>query len=100
MHFIRDHWNKPFHFSGKFDFLVKTITDSVRLRVVYVNLVLTTANGIMFCETDLQSAAHDDMTTIHDLFKIYFISSFCTDPRSFSSKPRSFVHKIVLSFDH
>ena len=30
----------------------------------------------MFCEIYLQSAAHNDITTIHDLFKIYFISTF------------------------
>ena len=37
------HWDKAFHFPGKFHFLVKAITDSVRLKVVYLNLVFSTA---------------------------------------------------------
>ena len=97
------HWDKAFHFPGKFHFLVKKITDSVRLRVVYLNLVLSTANGVMFCEIYLQSAVHNEITTIHDLFRIYFISSFfkpildlrfsTPDPRSqFSGIPRSSAH--------
>ena len=57
---------KAFHFPGKFHFLVKTITESVRLGVVYWNLVFSTASGAMYCEIYLQSAAH--ITTIHDLF--------------------------------
>ena len=37
----------------------------------------------MFCEIYLKSAVHDEIPTIHDLFKTYFISSFfLTDPRS------------------
>ena len=78
------HWDKAFHFPGKFHFLVKTITDSDRLGVVYFNLVFSTANGIMFCEIYLQSAAH--IITIYDLLiylLIYFIFKFfLTDPRS------------------
>ena len=66
-------WDKTFHFPGKFHFLVKTITDSIRLGVVYSNLVLSTARGVMFCEIYLQSAAH--IITIHDLF-ISFIFKF------------------------
>ena len=69
------HWNKAFHFPGKFHFLVKTITDSVRLGVVYLNLVLSTASGVMFCEIYLQSATESHITTILDLF-IYFIFKF------------------------
>ena len=42
------HWDKAFNFPGKFHFLVKTITDSVRLGVVYWNLVLSTASGVNF----------------------------------------------------
>ena len=34
-------WDKSFHFPGKFHFLIKTITDSVRSGVVYLNLVLS-----------------------------------------------------------
>ena len=52
------HWDKEFHFPGKFHFLVKTITDSDRLGLVYLNLVFSTANGVMFCEIYLQSVAH------------------------------------------
>ena len=101
------HWDKEFHFPGKFHFLVKTITDSVRLGVVYSNIVLRTANGAMFCEINLQSAAH--ITTIHNSrptiylfisFSIFFNRSSILHPRSpipdprssFSSKPRSFAH--------
>ena len=73
------HWDKAFHFPGKFHVLVKIITDSVRLGVVYLNLVFSTANGVMFCEIYLQSVAH--ITTIPDLF-ILFTSFFLTDPRS------------------
>ena len=51
-------WDKAFHFPGKFHFLVKTITDSDRLGLVYLNLVFSTANEVMFCEIYLQSAAH------------------------------------------
>ena len=84
------HWDKAFHFQGKFHFLDKKITDSVRLGVVHLNLVLSTANGVMFCEIYLQSAVHNEITTIHDLFKIYFISIFfLTNPRSPIFDPRS-----------
>ena len=41
-----------------FLFLVKTITDSDRLGLVYLNLVFSTANEVMFCEIYLQSVAH------------------------------------------
>ena len=91
------HWDKAFHFPGKFHFLVKTITDSVRLGVVYLNLVLS---GVMFCEIYLQSAA--DITTIHDLF-IYFIFKFffylILDP-PFPVNLEVLLITIVLFFDH
>ena len=64
---------KCFIFQENFHFLVKTITDSVRLRVVCLNLVLSTVNRVMFCEIYLQSVAN--ITTIHDLL-IYFIFKF------------------------
>ena len=83
------HWDKVFHFPEKFDFLVQTITDSVRLGVFYLNLVFSTANGVMLCEMYLQSTAH--ITTIHDLFT--YPRSSILDPWSwFPSKPRSFAH--------
>ena len=44
------HWDKAFHFPGQFHFLVKTVTDSVRLGVVYLNLVVSTANRVIFNE--------------------------------------------------
>ena len=75
MHLSQYHSDKAFHFPGKFHFLVKTVTDSVRLWVVYLNLMLSTANVVILCEIYL-SAAHNAITTVHDLFKIYFISSF------------------------
>ena len=110
------HWDKAFHFPGKFHFLVKTITDSVRLGVVYWNLVFSTASGAMYCEIYLQSAAH--MTTIHDLFiyfifKFFFYRSSIPDPRfSLPDPPSSILApgfpvnlevlliKIVIFFDH
>ena len=78
--FSQYHWDKAFHFPGKFHFLVKTITDSVRLGVVYWNFVLNTASGAMYCDIYLQSAAH--ITTIHDLFIYFIFNFFFTDPQS------------------
>ena len=75
MHFRRYRWDKAFHFPGKFHFLVKAVTDSVRLGVVDLNLVLSTANGVMLGEIYLQSAAHNDITTIHDLFQNLFFEN-------------------------
>ena len=69
------HRDEAFHFLGKFHFLVKAITDSVRLGVVYLNLVLSKASGVMFCEIYLQLATACHITTILDLF-IYFIFKF------------------------
>ena len=59
-------WYKAI-FPGKFQFLVKTITDSVRLGVVNLNLVLSTGGGVMFCEIYLQTPAGSPahITTIH-----------------------------------
>ena len=91
--FSQYHWDKAFHFLGKFHFLVKTITDSVRLRVVYWNFVLNTASGAMYCDIYLQSATH--ITTIHDLciyfiFNFFFYRSSIPDPRfSFPDPPSS-----------
>ena len=41
--FSQYHRDKTFHFPGKFHFLVTRITDSVRLRLVDLNLVLSTS---------------------------------------------------------
>ena len=101
-------WDKTFHFPGKFHFLVKTITDSIRLGVVYSNLVLSTARGVMFCEIYLQSAAH--IITIHDLFISFifkFFFSLILDPRfsildltpDFPVNLEVLLIKIVLLFD-
>ena len=66
-------------------------------------IVLSTANGVLFCEICLQSAAHI-RTTIQDLFILFLLKKPILDPRSpiqISSKPRSFfLIKIVLFFDH
>ena len=78
-------WYRAFHFPGKFHFLIKTITDSVRLVVVYLNLVLSTASAVMFCEIYLQSAAH--IPTIHDLLIYFIFKVFLTDPRSLILDP-------------
>ena len=55
---LQYHRDKAFHFPGKLLFLVKTITDSDRLGLVYLNLVFSTENEVMFCEIYLQSVAH------------------------------------------
>ena len=81
MHFITESLGQSVSFSRKFHFFVKTVTDSVRLGVVYLNLVLSTARGVMFCVIYLQSAAH--ITKIHDLFiSLFYFRFFLTDPRS------------------
>ena len=71
------HWDKAFHFPD-FTFSSKqslTQTDSHQ----FTCLVFSTANGVMFCEIYLQSAAH--ITT--DPRFIYFIFKFfLTNPRS------------------
>ena len=99
---LQYHWDKEFHFPGKFHFLFKTITDSVRLGVVDSNIVLRTANRVMFCEINLQSAAH--ITTIHNprptiylfiSFSIFFNRSSILDPR-FPVNLEVFLIKIVL----
>ena len=97
---LQYHWDKEFHFPGKFHFLVKTITDSDRLGLVYLNLAFSTANGVMFCEIYLQSAAH--ITTgppfIYSfLFQVHFQvlkrssipNSSILDPQSSILDPRS-----------
>ena len=68
------------HFAGKFHFLFKTITDSVKLGVVYLNLVFSTANGVMFYEIYLQSVAH--ITTIHDLLFYFLFLKWSSIPDS------------------
>ena len=76
-------WDKAFHFPGKFHFLVKTITDSDRLGLVYLNLAFSTANGVMFCEIYLQSAAHitTDPPFIYSFyFQVLFNRSSILDP--------------------
>ena len=97
----RYHLDKAFPFPEKFHFLVKTITDSVRLGVVYLNLVFSTANGFIFCEIYLPSAAHNDIATIHDLFKFIYFEFFkpILDP-SFPVNLEVLLIKIVLFFDH
>ena len=80
------HWDKAFHFPGKFQHVpCKNNTDSVSLGVVYLNLVVSTVNRVMFCEIYLRSA---HITTIHELFFLlllfssFFNRSSIPDPRS------------------
>ena len=94
------HWDKAFLFPRKFHFLVKTITDTVRLGVVYLPA------GLCFVKFIYSFAAH--ITTIHDLC-IYFIFKFFNlssipDPRfsdpDFPVNLKVLLIKIVLFFDH
>ena len=101
------HLDKVFHFQGKFHVFVKTVTESVRLKVVHLNLVLSTASGVMFCEIYLQSVVH--ITTIRNLFILFssfFNQSSIPDPPSSILAPgfpvnlKVLLIKIVLLFDH
>ena len=73
---LQYHRDEAFHFPGKFHFLVKTITDSDRLGLVYLNLLFSTANGVIFCEIYLQSAAHITSDPRFIYLFILFSSSF------------------------
>ena len=98
------HWDKAFHFPGKFHFLVKTITYSVRLGVVYLNLVLSTASGVMFLSTVCGPHHHDPRFMYFFYFQVFFNRSPILDPRSSILAPGFPVNleviKIVLFFDH
>ena len=63
---LQYHRHKGFIFQENFTSSSKQSLRSVRLGVVYWNLVFSTASGAMYCEIYLQSVAH--ITTIHDLF--------------------------------
>ena len=63
---LQYHRHKVFIFQENFTSSSKQSLRSVRLGVVYWNLVFSTASGAMYCEIYLQSVAH--ITTIHDLF--------------------------------
>ena len=95
------HWDKAFHFPGKFQHVpCKNNTDSVSLGVVYLNLVVSTVNRVMFCEIYLRSA---HITTIHDLFFLlllfssFFNRSLIPDPRSSILAP-GFPEKLDMRF--
>ena len=84
---LQYHRDEAFYFPGKFHFLVKTITDSHRLGLVYLNLLFSTANGVIFCEIYLQSAAHITSDPRFIYLFIYFIFKFfLTDARSLISR--------------
>ena len=65
------HWNEALHFPGKILFLLKTITESVRRGVIYLNLVLSTANG-GYVLWNLFPVCGAHITTIHALFIYLF----------------------------
>ena len=69
-------WDKAFHFPGKFHFLVKTITDSIRLGVVYWNLVLSTETGLCFVKFIYSLRPTSPRSTIY-LLSYKFIK-FCS----------------------
>ena len=102
---LQYHWDRTFHFPGKFHFLIKTITDSDRLGLVYLNLVFSTANGVMFCEIYLHSAAHitTDPQFIYLLyFQVLFNQSSIPDSSilnpDFPVNLEVFLIKIILFF--
>ena len=66
VHFRQYCWDKAFHFPGKFHFLVKAVTDSadsVRLWVVYSNLVLSTIQWTGLCSVKFTSSLRPTMTS-------------------------------------
>ena len=66
VHFRQYRWDKAFHFPGKFHFLVKAVTDSadsVRLWVVYSNLVLSTIQWTGLCSVKFTSSLRPTMTS-------------------------------------
>ena len=81
---LQYHRDKAFHFRGKFHFLVKTITDSDRLGLVYLNLVFSTANGL--CSVKFIYSLRPTSPLIHDLFIYFIFKFFLTDPRSLISR--------------
>ena len=83
------YWDKAFRFPENFTLSSKQSLRSTRSSLL--KFLLSTANGVIFCEIYLRSAAHNDITTIHDLFKIYIniFQVFLTDPGSLILDPRS-----------
>ena len=78
--------DKAFHFPGKFHFLVKTITGTVRLGVVYLNIVLSRGNRVLFCEIYLSTVCgpqwhHHDPRFIYLFHFNFFNRSSILDPR-------------------
>ena len=97
----RYHLDKAFPFPEKFHFLVKTITDSVRLGVVYLNLVLSTANGFIFVKFiyRLRPTMTSPRSTIYLKFIYFEFFKPILDP-SFPVNLEVLLIKIVLFFDH
>ena len=97
---LQYHWDKGFH-NSRFSWQ-NNHYDSVRLGVVYLNLVFSRANRVRFCEICLQFVGIHH----HDLFILFYFQVFFLNqssmsnspspilyPRSwFSSKPQSFTH--------
>ena len=82
------------------------MTDSVRLGVVYLNLLFITASGVMFCEIYLQLCGphHHDPRFIYIFYFQVFLTydyprSSILDP-DFPVNVEVLLIKIVLVFDH
>ena len=73
---LQYHWDKGFH-NSRFSWQ-NNHYDSVRLGVVYLNLVFSRANRVRFCEICLQFVAY--ITTIY-LFYFIFKFFFLNNPR-------------------
>ena len=75
---------RRFIFQEKMLFLVKIITESVRRGAIYLNLMLSTANGqgVMFCEIYSQSVEPTSPLSTLYLFILFSSNLFLTDPQS------------------
>ena len=66
---LQYHWDKAFHLPGKFHFLVKTITDSDRLGLVYLNLAVQPTG---LCSVKFIYSLRPTSPLIHDIFSSSF----------------------------
>ena len=86
------HWYRAFYFPGKCHFLVKTMTDSVRLGVVDLNLMLSDSVQLVgLCSVKfIYSVRPKSLRSTIYLF-IFISSVFLTDPQSSILDSRSLI---------